>query len=240
MKEIMISIQPRFVEKILNGEKTIEIRKTMPKCELPCKVYIYCTKNNGKWVGEYPSYQFCDNKLNCLNGKVVAEFTLNKIDTIEICDPFVFRNKEQEDWWWFKSNTCLDCEQIMSYIGYGSDHDGWGDEYDKGYAWHIDNLKIYDKTKELSDFHKPLSDKDFEEGNYSLECAGEVACMDWPDGGEYCADCIYGGAKPLTKAPQSWGYVEELEDETTTEINSIIRSVLLEINQARKEVEDDE
>ena len=35
MREIMISIQPQWVEKILSGEKTIEIRKTMPKCELP-------------------------------------------------------------------------------------------------------------------------------------------------------------------------------------------------------------
>ena len=49
MKSIMISIQPQYVEKILNGEKTIEIRKTMPKCELPCKVYIYCTKPRKWW-----------------------------------------------------------------------------------------------------------------------------------------------------------------------------------------------
>ena len=45
-KKILISIQPQWVEKILNGEKTIEIRKTMPKCELPVKVYIYCTKRS--------------------------------------------------------------------------------------------------------------------------------------------------------------------------------------------------
>lgn len=50
MKAIMISIQPQWVEKILNGEKTIEIRKTMPKCELPCKVYIYCTKPKKWWA----------------------------------------------------------------------------------------------------------------------------------------------------------------------------------------------
>ena len=44
MNSIMISIKPEWVAKILNGDKTIEIRKTMPKCELPCKAYIYCTK----------------------------------------------------------------------------------------------------------------------------------------------------------------------------------------------------
>ena len=44
MKSILISIKPQYVADILNGYKTIEIRKTKPKCELPCKVYIYCTK----------------------------------------------------------------------------------------------------------------------------------------------------------------------------------------------------
>ena len=44
MKKILISIKPKWVAKILNGEKTIEVRKTAPKCELPCEVYIYCSK----------------------------------------------------------------------------------------------------------------------------------------------------------------------------------------------------
>lgn len=32
MKSVLISIQPKWVEKIANGEKTIEVRKTAPKC----------------------------------------------------------------------------------------------------------------------------------------------------------------------------------------------------------------
>ena len=76
-KSILISINPEFVEKILNHTKTIEIRKTKPKCELPCKVYIYCTK--GKKL--YKCVSNFDEDL--LNGKVVAEFTLNKADTLE-------------------------------------------------------------------------------------------------------------------------------------------------------------
>ena len=77
MKTIMISIKPEFVQKTLNGNKTIEIRKTMPKCELPCKVYIYCTK--GKKL--YKCVSNFDEDL--LNGKVVAEFTLNKVEILE-------------------------------------------------------------------------------------------------------------------------------------------------------------
>jgi predicted transcriptional regulator len=49
MKAILISVRPEWVEKILNGEKTIEIRKTIPKgCWRkkfePIEVYIYCTE----------------------------------------------------------------------------------------------------------------------------------------------------------------------------------------------------
>lgn len=39
----MISIRPKWCEKICSGEKTIEVRKTRPKLETPFKCYIYCT-----------------------------------------------------------------------------------------------------------------------------------------------------------------------------------------------------
>ena len=91
MKAILISVQPKWVAKIFNGEKTIEIRKTMPKCDLPIDVYIYCTKketlrqvafrgwfNSNKWEKKYPLAS-CSVDYS---GKVVAKFTLNKIEAI--------------------------------------------------------------------------------------------------------------------------------------------------------------
>lgn len=42
-KAILMSIQPQYVAKILNGEKTIEVRKRFPK-DYVGWVYIYCTK----------------------------------------------------------------------------------------------------------------------------------------------------------------------------------------------------
>lgn len=42
-KAVMLSIRPKWVEKIANGEKTIEVRKTKPKLDTPFKCYIYCT-----------------------------------------------------------------------------------------------------------------------------------------------------------------------------------------------------
>lgn len=65
-------------------------------------------------------------------------------------------------------------------------------KYGKGktiYLWHISNLKIYDQPKELSEFFK--------------------AC-DKPKGTD-CSVCIDNreqSCKSLTRAPQSWCYVE--------------------------------
>lgn len=42
-KAVLISIRPEWVEKIANGWKTIEVRKTKPYLETPFKCYIYCT-----------------------------------------------------------------------------------------------------------------------------------------------------------------------------------------------------
>lgn len=190
MKNVLISIKPEWVAKILNGDKTIEIRKTRPKCELPCKVYIYCTKeksyldrlvqnHNGFYytvrelvdfdADEYGTYYNIAGK----NGEIVAEFTLKRVDTIEICDPDILINGKQCSQPHLEQSSRLKIDKIMNYIGYGDDHDGWGRDWDKGYAWHIDDLKIYDESRELCEF----------------------ICR-----------------KPLKRPPQSWCYVEENSD----------------------------
>ena len=66
-KAVMLSIRPKWVEKIANGEKTIEVRKTRPKLQTPFKAYIYCTQGKdarrlrgswGKVIGEFTCDQF--------------------------------------------------------------------------------------------------------------------------------------------------------------------------------------
>ena len=83
MKAILISIKPKYVAKILNGEKTIEIRKTMPKCDLPIDVYIYCKKEEYPEITLYSQEnEFGGYMEHTGNGKVVAKFTLNKTEEI--------------------------------------------------------------------------------------------------------------------------------------------------------------
>lgn len=156
-KSILISIQPQWVEKILNGEKIIEIRKTMPECSLPIDVYVYCTKdkNNNLYMPyEYdcfPNDDFSKPYISNspileddikMNGKVVANFTLNKVtEIVHNVNTFYGHCYMWRDDFKLK-NICLTDNELSDYLGYNN-----------GYAWHIDNLEVFDKPLKLSDFN---------------------------------------------------------------------------------------
>ena len=180
MRKILISIKPKWVKKILNGEKTLEIRKTAPKCELPCEVYIYCTKENAKY--------FIDNKIYnaMMNGKVVAKFTLNKVSKIlsmlygadedECAREHCYETRELDSDELLK-RSCLTYEQMRSYLGCLDD--------EVGYAWHIDHLVPFDRPKELKEFEFPN-----------------------PSGIRYIGQRAIKGLPIEKRAPQSWCYCE--------------------------------
>lgn len=139
MKSILISIKPEWVAKILSGEKTVEIRKTEPKCELPIEVYIYCTK--GHYIGHLS---------NRYVGKVVAKFTLRKVesfiqglneDEYERLPNFALQDYDYHGLDCLMEKACLNDDEINEYAPDLS-----------FYAWHISDLEIFDEPKELSDF----------------------------------------------------------------------------------------
>ena len=51
-KAVLISIRPEWCQKIMAGQKTIEVRKTRPKMNPPFKCYIYRSVQGGV-VGEF-------------------------------------------------------------------------------------------------------------------------------------------------------------------------------------------
>lgn len=51
VKAVLISIKPKWCDLIRRGRKTVEIRKTCPKLEVPFKVYIYETMDGGRGSG---------------------------------------------------------------------------------------------------------------------------------------------------------------------------------------------
>ena len=198
MKAVSISIQPKWIEKIANRKKTIEVRKTAPKCEVPFKCYIYMTATKERfYLWEYVT-AYENSKGEILDGsqKVIGEFVCDKVFLLhpytydrgsadlerrKFIQTFEGSSKENE----ILAATCLTQDEMFDYIG--------ADNY--GYGWHISDLKIYDKPKELKEFFKPCPTK--EKGD-CLDCD----CL---------ADNDYGGicTNNLTRPPQSWQYVEE-------------------------------
>ena len=153
-KAVLISIRPEWARKILNGSKTVEIRKTAPKCGVPFKCYIYCT-TGGKGAlmvkanegapaitaeSAYEREQAEAFGYEAANGKVVAEFTCNKIGTVY---PLCMIPK------WATVDACLTREDICKYLG--TEH---------GYGMQIDDLKIYDTPRELGEFTGLRTTKD--------------------------------------------------------------------------------
>mgnify|MGYP002774921141 FL=1 len=143
MKSVLISIRPEWVEKIVNGEKTIEVRKSAPK-ELPFKAYIYCTKDrknllpieHGKVLQKVNFWENTDAYYGF--GKVIGEFICDKFDE------YTFSHYEAE----YRVThveqkaMCLNQPELIRY--------GKGKTL---YGWHISDLKIYDKPKEFSEFY---------------------------------------------------------------------------------------
>ena len=139
MKSVLISIRPQWVEKIARGEKTIEVRKTAPQ-EVPFKAYIYESRNGGhrcKHCNEKDScYSYAPKNVGCYNGsgKVIGEFICNNASELDYV--YYWNNG-------YEFATCLTYRQVADY--------GKGKTL---YGWHISDLKIYDRPKELNEFKK--------------------------------------------------------------------------------------
>ena len=88
-KSIMISIQPKWVEMIASGKKTIEVRKSRPKIKTPFKVYIYMSQGIYKDLGLYSDWIY-QNRM-----RVIGEFTCDKIEEYTLA--YGFSEKENQD-----------------------------------------------------------------------------------------------------------------------------------------------
>lgn len=148
MKSVMISIHPKWVQKILSGKKTVEIRKTAPKLEMPFKCYIYCTLSgcneffrdtlNGD-VAEWNRGKWAERK-----GNVIAEFTCDKVECFGVPYP-AFSSQMRKD---ILEQSCLTYGELHQYA-----------KHDHLYGWHISKLKIYDRPISFGNFKIRVTNK---------------------------------------------------------------------------------
>lgn len=78
MVGIILSLKPWWWRMISRGEKTVEIRKTIPHAGMPFKVFVYETKHQGRGaiVGEFTVKRFWSeyrNKDGGISGLTLAE-----------------------------------------------------------------------------------------------------------------------------------------------------------------------
>ena len=177
MKIVMLSIQPKWVEKIVKGEKTIEVRKSAPK-EVPFKAYIYETKGATEmpWVDEDGHFIYKGR------GQVIGEFVCDKVEK------FTVGGLLSDD---IEKPACLSYTEMINYFYKPEELDGNTAKF--GYAWHISDLKIYDKPKPIMQFYKPCP----------IEIKNCPGCEFYSTNTGCCMNNI-------DRAPQSWCYVESL------------------------------
>lgn len=194
-KAVLISIRPKWCEKIISGEKTIEVRKNRPKLETPFKAYIYCTTgrpdlnipiSQERLMQDYLNTGSMKS-LNCPhgNGKVIGEFTCDRIYKLETRSPggsYYVKGEGQPTTNDVARQSCLSLRDMHEYL-----------QSKVGYGWHISELKIYDAPKELSEFRRVCPN--------DLYCE---SCAMYRNNGGTCGN----GALLLKRPPQSWCYVE--------------------------------
>ena len=217
MKAILMSIHPKWCEKIFDKEKTFEVRKTAPKLETPFKVYVYCTKERMTRVPSMYAYLHKNEPRACaeygtietwgeigdvianphlaskhvsfgMHGKVIGSFVCDWITEITPhCDIGGHVNSYVHGYPAILGDDCLSFNQLKAYLG-----------NKKGYDWDITEPKLFDKPRKLSEFRTP----------FACETGKEIGC--WND---YCKnhnfDCVRRVNKRITRPPQSWCYVEE-------------------------------
>ena len=165
-KSVLLSIKPKYCELIASGKKTIEVRKTKPKLDTPFKCYIYCTKDFYRAGDGYFQGKYC--------GKIIGEF---------VCDNIIkFAADKKADNIKLSNMGLLSCLSSLELENYA------GDKYYL-YGFHISNLVIYDKPKELGEFY-----------NYDTTFNNAFG---WAFSEE--EKRVY-----LKRPPQSWCYVKQL------------------------------
>ena len=136
--DVLISIRPEWCDKIISGEKTIEVRKTRPKIDTPFRCYIYETKGktNVPWMDEDGHMIFKGQ------GMVIGQFICDSITRFGVPYPAYHEKLDQD----IKQQSCLSYMNLHDYAGHRD-----------LYGWHISELNIYDEPKELKQFQIPTT-----------------------------------------------------------------------------------
>ena len=169
MKKLIITIKPQHLCNILNGIKTIEVRKNKNLANAvkkliaengECHIKCACSKskefdldNDGKkwfcWDKKSHHYPFKNLNVDYYNGSIVCEIVIDKVEEIV---QTTLDNGVGYDYIYdtdtllaqnFYKKSCLDNWDLLNYFGYK-----YGNGEIVGYAIHIKSVIPYEKPQE--------------------------------------------------------------------------------------------
>lgn len=194
MKAVLISICPEWCVKIANGEKTVEVRRTKPKIPVPFKAYIYCTQGGDRlWLRDAEwreSWKNAPISFLC-NAESCGGMSLGNGSVIGefVCD-WIYQYSSADHLYGVdishEDMARQSCLTRKQIEAYELKNvPEEGYGYFGVFGWHISGLKVYDKPRELREFTGLRQTK-------------------------FGAEPV-----PITRAPQSWCYVEETDNDKT-------------------------
>lgn len=219
-KSLLISIQPQHLLNILNGDKTYEVRKVVPKWVLDkldrgekVEAYLYCTKPKKRWsvghmvffndelyrtpkgvikYGSSVELMAYDNcdKNNYLSGKIPAKVVIDGYH-------YITYGKLSPNEYGFMEKCDTYFPKSVDWVLKDmclsqNELNDYGNGKDL-YALHISKLEIFDKPMELGDFYNH-SDS-YEQCPFAMSLAEEYMTQE---------EILFNrGSKKLTKAPQN-------------------------------------
>lgn len=175
---ILASIKPYYYYLNAEGKKKIEVRKTALK-NLPQDIAFYMSKDEKSFAKIPKEFQ---EKYRKHFGKIGMRVVCDEVDKWEYLLDCYSEDKDEKMYYISSADgdaACLTYDEIENY--------GKGKTL---YGWHISDLKIYDKPKELSEF--------------------KTGCKGCKERDTYHCYFYCYGERPLTRPPQSYMYVEEL------------------------------
>ena len=212
MKAVMLSLRPQWCEKIFNGSKTIEVRKSRPSIPTPFKVYVYETKGKTKYWSQPMPIPYTEGR-----GKVIGSFVC---DRITCCQAYYGESGEKHLTNLFGDevkSACLTEHEMFDYIVGKDKKEG------TGWLWHITEPKLFDKPRALGEFwaynaelHKRFANEEdfccYNGTNEYGELLNECALFNTDIKRCYsCWEEWSGWRHRITRPPQSWYYVVGLE-----------------------------
>ena len=201
---ILASLKPYYYYLIGEKKKNIEVRKSALK-DLPQDIVFYMSKDEKSFAKIPKEFQA---KYREHFGKVGMKVVCDKVDEYNFHEGLTEFN-----------SMGLPSRIYGSYLIFTDDYKKMCLSYDDVkaygnrktiYGWYLDNVEVYDKPKELSEFTSTRVCGNYKDlpayihvGCNTCKYSYTINCM---------IKCRIGGRKPLTRPPQSYMQVEELKE----------------------------